>query len=140
MLIKGNAVISLKQQKGLSSIGWLFVVIVFGAVFTIVAKLAPFYLDNRFVVSTLKGLAEDPLFPKMAPNQIRTKLKKTFRINNIRGKAVDSVKVTKKKNLTLITIEYEERVNIVYNIDVVLTFNSLLDSSNPDKCCSAPSE
>jgi hypothetical protein len=132
--------ISLKQQKGLSSIGWLSVIILFGAVFTIVAKLAPFYLDNRFVVSTLQGLADDPEFPKMASSQVRSKLTKTFKINNIRGKAVDSVKVIKKKNITLVTIEYEERINIVYNIDIVLTFNSLLDSSRPEECCSAASE
>jgi hypothetical protein len=132
--------ISLKQQKGLSSIGWLSVIILFGAVFTIVAKLAPFYLDNRFVVSTLQGLADDPTFPKMTSSQVRSKLTKTFRLNNIRGKAVDSVKVLKKKNITLVTIEYEERINIVYNIDVVLIFNSLLDSSRPEECCSAASE
>jgi hypothetical protein len=132
--------ISLKQQKGLSSIGWLSVIILFGAVFTIVAKLAPFYLDNRFVVSTLQGLADDPAFPKMASSQVRSKLTKTFKINNIRGKAVDSVKVIKKNNIKLVTIEYEERINIVYNIDIVLTFNSLLDSSRPEECCSAVSE
>jgi hypothetical protein len=132
--------ISLKQQKGLSSIGWLSVIILFGAVFTIVAKLAPFYLDNRFVVSTLQGLADDPAFPKMASSQVRSKLTKTFKINNIRGKAVDSVKVIKKNNIKLVTIEYEERINIVYNIDIVLTFNSLLDSSRPEECCSAASE
>ena len=132
--------ISLKQQKGLSSIGWLLVIVIFGAVFTIVAKLAPFYLDNRFAVSTLQGLADDPTFPKMLPSQVRSKLKKTFKINNIRGKAANSVKVIKKKNITLVTIEYEERINIVYNIDVVLTFNSLLDSSRPEECCSAASE
>lgn len=132
--------ISLKQQKGLSSIGWLFVITIFGLVFTIIAKLAPFYLDNRFVVSTLHGLAEDATFPQMTPNQVRTKLKKTFSINNIRGKAIDSVKVNKVKNTTLVTIEYEERVNILFNVDVVLTFNSLLDSSRPSDCCSAASE
>jgi hypothetical protein len=132
--------ISLKQQKGLSSIGWLSVIILFGAVFTIVAKLAPFYLDNRFVVSTLQGLADDPAFPKMASSQVRSKLTKTFKINNIRGKAVDSVKVIKKNNIKLVTIEYEERINIVYNIDIVLTFNSLLDSSRPEECCSVVSE
>ncbi|MFT7490692.1 MAG: hypothetical protein ACI80S_000273 [Pseudohongiellaceae bacterium] len=132
--------ISFKQQKGLSSIGWLFVITVFGVVFTVVAKLAPFYLDNRFVVSTLQGLAEDAAFPQMTPNQVRAKLRKTFTVNNVRGKAVDSVKVNKVKNTTLVTIEYEERINILFNVDVVLTFNSLLDSSRPEQCCSASAE
>jgi hypothetical protein len=132
--------ISLKQQKGLSSIGWLFVIAVFGAVFTIVAKLAPFYLDNRFVVSTLQGLADDSTFPQMTTNQVRTHLSKTFSINNVRGKAVDSLKVTKNKNATIVTIEYEERIPMLLNVDVVLTFNSLLDSTRPEQCCSAASE
>jgi hypothetical protein len=132
--------ISLKRQKGLSSIGWLFVITIFGLVFTIIAKLVPFYLDNRFVVATLHGLAEDATFPQMTSNQVRSKLTKTFSINNIRGKPVDSLKVNKVKNTTLVTIEYEERVNILFNVDVVLTFNSLLDSSRPSDCCSAASE
>jgi hypothetical protein len=129
--------IRLKKQKGLSSIGWLFVIAVFGSIFTIVAKLSPYYLDNRFVVSTLQGLAEDSTFPQMTPNQVRTQLSKTFSINNVRGKAVDSLKVIKDKNATLVTIRYEERINILYNVDVVLTFNSLLDSTRPEKCCTA---
>ncbi len=132
--------ISLKQQKGLSSIGWLFVITIFGLVFTIIAKLAPLYLDNRFVVATLHELAEDSTFPQMTANQVRTKLSKTFRVNNILGKAVESVKINKVKNITLVTIEYEERVNILSNVDVVLTFNSLLDSSRPSDCGSVASE
>ena len=132
--------ISFKQQKGLSSIGWLFVITVFGVVFTVIAKLAPLYLDNRFVVSALQGLAEDATFPQMTPNQVRTKLRKTFTINNVRGKAVDSVKVNRVKNTTRVTILYEERINILFNVDVVLTFNSLLDSSRPEQCCSASAE
>jgi hypothetical protein len=130
----------LKKQEGLTSIGWLSIVIIFGLVFTLVAKLAPFYLDDRFIVSTLKRLAEDPTFPQMTPNHVETKLQKAFQINNIRDQASNSIKVNQVKNATIITIEYEERVNILSNIDVVLTFNSLLDSSRPNGCCSVTPE
>ncbi len=132
--------VTLKRQQGLSSIGWLFVIAVFGVVFTIAAKLTPFYLDNRFVVSTLKGLAEDSAFPTMTPNQVRSKLNKTFTINSVRGKPTDALKVTKKKNVILVTVNYEERVDILFNVDVVLTFTNVLDSTRPEECCSPAAE
>lgn len=128
---------SIKKQKGLSAIGWLFVITVFGFSLLVASKLGPHYLDNRFVVSTLKSLADDPEFPRMNPSEIRSKLSKTFSINNIRGKATESVKVVKNSQSTLVTINYEERVHLMHNIEVVLTFNSLLDSARPSDCCSA---
>jgi len=132
--------ITLRRQQGLSSLGWLIAIAITGITLTIVAKLAPFYLDNRFVVSALKTLAEDSAFPKMTPNQVRSKLQKTFTINAIRGKPVKVLKVTRQKNVILVTINYEERVNILFNVDAVLTFNHALDSTRPELCCSPPAE
>lgn len=131
---------TLRRQQGLSSLGWLIAITIVGLTLTIAAKLVPFYLDNRFVVSALKTLAEDSSFPKMTPSQVRTKLNKTFTINAIRGKPVKALKVSKKKNVTLVTINYEERVNILLNVDAVLTFNHVLDSTRPELCCSPPTE
>lgn len=129
---------SLQKQKGLSALGWLFVITVFGFSILVVSKLAPYYLDNRFAVATLKGLADDPEFPSMSTTEIRTKLAKTFTINNIRGKARDSVKVAKNNKSTIVKIEYEERIHLLQNVDVVLTFNNFLDSAKPGDCCRAP--
>ncbi len=129
---------SLKQQRGLSALGWLFVITIFGFSLLVASKLGPHYLDNRFVVETLEALGEDPAFPRMSLVEIRSKLDKTFNINNVRGQATESVKVTKNSTGTLVQIKYEERVHLLHNIDVVLTFNSVLDSSKPDDCCRPP--
>jgi hypothetical protein len=115
--------------------GWLFVAIIFGFCLLTATKLAPHYLDNRFVVEALKTLADDPELPRMSISEIQTKLRKTFTINNVRGKPVDSVKITKNNKKTLVTILYEERIPFLYNVDVLLTFHSELDSTQPSKCC-----
>ena len=128
---------SIQRQKGLSAIGWLFILTVFGFSLLIGFKLGGHYLDNRFVVSTLKTLADNPDLPRMSSADIRSSLKKTFAINNVRGKPVESVKVSKGSKGILVSVKYEERIHILHNIDVVLTFNSVLDSSQPGKCCSA---
>ncbi len=129
---------SLKKQKGLSALGWLVVIMIFGFTLLVTSKLGPHYLDNRFVIETLETLGSDPAFPRMSPGEIRSKLDKTFNINNIRGQATESVKVTKNNEGTLVQIKYEERVHLMQNIDVVLTFNSVLDSNKPDECCRPP--
>ncbi|MEO0443313.1 MAG: hypothetical protein AAFZ92_06165, partial [Pseudomonadota bacterium] len=56
---------SLKQQSGLSLLGWLVVICIFGFLLMTVSKLGPHYVDNRYVVQVLKALGEDPTFPTM---------------------------------------------------------------------------
>ncbi|MGH1485886.1 MAG: DUF4845 domain-containing protein [Cellvibrionaceae bacterium] len=131
---------SIKQQQGMSALAWLVVITIFGFLLLSISKLGPHYLDNRFVVATLKSLGEDPDFSRKSVSDVREQLSRIFQINNIRGKPTESVKVFKNSNGTIVTIAYEERIEFLYNIDVVLTFNSVLDSSQPDKCCTPPKE
>ena len=128
----------LKKQQGLSAIGWLVVISIFGFCLLVLAKLGPHYLDNRYVVATLKTLADDPTFPRMTVSEVKSKLSKTFQINNVRGKPTKSVKVTKKAQKILVIIEYEERLNLLHNVDVVLVFKHQLDSTEPELCCRSP--
>ena len=131
---------SLKHQQGLSALGWLVVITIFGFVLLSVSKLGPHYLEDRYVVEALKTLGAEPEFSRMSPAEIRENLTKIFRINNIRGKAVQSVKIIKNSNGAQVSIAYEERIPFIHNIDVVLTFDRLLDSNQIDNCCSRPKE
>ena len=126
---------SINRQRGLSLLGWLIVICIFGFAIMVASKLGPYYLDNRYVVEVLKTLGEDPNFPKMTTNEIKRQLGKTFQINNVRGKPTDSVKIVKNSGGTLVSIQYEERIDFLHNIDVVLDFHSVLDSNKPDQCC-----
>jgi len=126
---------SYSKQKGLSYLGWLILLSVCGFFLLLTFRLGPVYLDDRFVSETLKTLGQDPAFPGMTVGEIRSKMGKTFTINNIRGKAVQAVKVKKTSKKTLVSIEYEERIPVLANADVVLSFNHVLDSTKPDECC-----
>ncbi|MBX2807206.1 MAG: DUF4845 domain-containing protein [Cellvibrionaceae bacterium] len=123
------------RHRGLSALGWLFVLSVAGFGLLTASKLGPHYLDNRFVVASLKDLSEDPAFPGMTLKAIREKLNKTFRVNNVRGKPLQSINIKRNAKGTVVTIAYEEVIPFIYNIDVVLRFNSVLDSAKPDACC-----
>ena len=131
---------TLKAQRGLSAIGWLFVISLFGFGLLVVSKLGPHYLDNRFVSSVLQSIADDPDVRQLSAGDIRSKLSKEFTINNIRGKPTQSVDISTNANGLVVSINYEERVHLLHNIDVVLTFNNMLDTARPQLCCSPPPE
>lgn len=131
---------TLKKQRGLSSLGWLFVISVAGFALLCGFKLGPVYLDNNFVRGALQSLAKEGEVGSMSNGEIRSKLSKLFTINNIRGDVTKKVKVERKKDRVLVSINYEERIPLIYNIDVVLTFENQLDSSRPGECCSPPKE
>lgn len=126
---------SVDKQRGLSALGWLIVISLAGFCLIVVSKLGPHYLDNRFVDESLKTLSENPAISTMTPDEILKSLRKNFQINNIRGKPAKSIKVKRLSKGNLVTIDYEERIHFLHNIEVILTFQSHLNTNRPDQCC-----
>ena len=126
---------SLSKQSGLSSFGWLVVLSIAGFLLLILFKLGPVYLEDRFVLGAMETLANDPELPRMTKGEITRKLSSAFAVNNVRGQAKNSVEVKKTNKKTIISIIYEERIPILANADVVLSFHHELDTTDPDKCC-----
>lgn len=131
---------TLKRQRGLSSLGWLFVISIGGFALLCGFKLGPVYLDNTFVRGALQSLSKEEDLMGMNNGTIRGKLSKLFAVNNIRGEVTKKVKIERKKDRVLVNINYEERIPLIYNIDVVLTFENQLDSSRPGECCNPPKD
>ncbi|WP_018277679.1 DUF4845 domain-containing protein [Teredinibacter turnerae] len=124
------------RQSGLGSISWLLILAVAGFVLTCAFKLGPHYIDNMSIKDALKSLTEQPRdINTMDKNEISKILSNYMMINNVRGQEANSIKIVRKKDKTLVNSEYEVRVPLMLNIDVVLKFRSQLDSSNPEACC-----
>ncbi len=127
------------KQLGMNSLLLLFVLASFGFFLTCFYKLGPVYLDNYYIVEALQSLAEghpDDL-KDLSKDTIRQELDKFYTINNVRGEAAKALAVERKQDRTIITVAYETRIPFARNIDLVLKFNNVLDSSQPDKCCSS---
>ncbi len=129
------------KQLGMSSLGLLLMLAAVGFVVTCLFKMAPSYLDNRFIVGTLQSLAdsEDDL-AALSNGQIRSQLSKTFVVNNVRNININDVQIERMQSKVLVNIDYEVRVPLFYNVDVVMTFENQLDSSRPGECCSPPKD
>ncbi len=126
------------KQAGMNSLLLLFVLASLGFFLTCFFKIGPAYLDNRYIVSALKSLAKDHPddLAQLSRETIRQELSKFYTINNVRGDAAKALEIERRQDKTIITIAYETRISFLANIDVVVKFNNVLDSSRPDECCS----
>ncbi len=111
------------HQRGAGTLGWLVGACALVAVITLFLRLGPAYLDFRTLQAVMNGLPADEVH-EMDKSSVRELLKKRFKINNIRDMEVrDIVSIERTKKSTQVTINYEVRQHILFNVDAVLTFD-----------------
>jgi len=98
-----------------------------GAFFLVCAlKLIPIYIDGATVDSSISSAVENGEFIGMSAGKVKEKIRKSFEINRVEGLSARAVKITKKKGKTTIDARHEQRVPLLFNIDVVIKFEDLI--------------
>jgi hypothetical protein len=118
------------KQQGLSTLGWLVMLAILGVLLTAGFRLGPIYLDNYFVRAAIKSMADEDI-ESMTNADIRDRMGRTFDINNIRNVSVKDLKIKREKERVLISLNYENRVNFMGNLDFVAVFTNEYDTSEP---------
>jgi len=121
-------VISHHKQRGLSALGVLLVLTIGGFFLTIATTIGPLYLDNSFVNAAIQSLASEPIH-KLSDSKIRRRLQDSFTINNIRDVNAKDTVIERKKTATTVSLDYERRVHLLANVDVVVVFKNTYDTS-----------
>lgn len=126
----------ISKQGGWSSWSLLMVMIIAAFFLLCAFKLVPAYAENYYIVNGLKQLGEEPeKLSKMSNEQIRRDLSSYYTINNVRSAGAKELEISRSSRGVVVSNEYEERIPLLANIDVVLKFHNVLDSSRPDDCC-----
>lgn len=111
------------RQLGLSAMQVVVLILIIGGVVTAALRTVPHYLDFYTMVSVVEALPHEQVHV-MSKQKIRDALQKRFKINNIRDVDMGkSVAIERKRGETSLTLAYEIREHLFYNIDLVLTFN-----------------
>ncbi len=129
---------TMKNQRGFSASGLLVVLAVGGFLFTCISRMAPAYMEDRYVKEALLNIEAKvgSEFADLSSRSIKGQVNKFFVINNVRNEAViGSLKVERLKGKTLVSMDYEIRENLFYNVDVVMTFKNHWYSNEPTVCC-----
>lgn len=126
-----------KRQAGFSMLQWLIILAVAGFFLMFGFKIVPMYSENMYVVSALKSMQDSgSRLQDMTNTEITQKLNNFYMINNVRSEGPrKNIKINRTSDKVLVTIDYETRAHLFYNIDLVLSFKNHLDSSRVNLCC-----
>ena len=127
----------IKHQRGLGMMQWALVIAIAGFFMLFAFKVVPLYAENRYVEAALRSLESGgERVEQMTDAEIRKKLTNFYMINNVRSEGpTKNIKILRESEKVLVTVDYETRAPLFYNIDVILTFQNHLDSSRPGQCC-----
>jgi hypothetical protein len=138
--IKNNNLKSIKHQRGLGMLQWALVIAIAGFFLLFAFKVIPLYAENRYVESALRSLETGgEKLDQMTDAEITKKLNNFYMINNVRSEGpTKNIKIERESEKAVVTVDYETRVPLFYNIDLVLSFQNHLDSTRPGQCCKPP--
>ena len=118
----------INSQRGITTTSALFTLFLVGFFLTLTFKLGPHYLDNKIVQGAIDQVGQSDINGK-SDSEIRRKIANFFTINNIRDIDVRKVIVTRDDSGTRINLDYEKRIEMFGNVDVVLKFSNQFDSA-----------
>ena len=110
------------KQKGISPIGILFAVALFGLIVTVVLKLSTHYIEYYSTRSVFQHVAEDPANKDATPDTLRAEISRNLLMSQIRDFDFKDAFIGKDNDKMIVEFSYEKREHIALNIDIVATF------------------
>lgn len=114
---------SLRRQKGLSGIGWLFVLALIAGGSLVTLKLLPVYMEDMSIDSVLKEVGETGE-SYSSSRELRTAILRRFDVNNIKRLGREDIVIDRDGGVYDVSIDYEVRIPFVSNIDLMLKFEN----------------
>lgn len=111
-----------QRQRGVTIVGWLFILILLGLVALIALKIIPMYIEGYTIYSTLDSMKGDPTIAQKSKREIRRMLMRRLDINSIYNVTKDDIYISKGKGVYIIEIDYERRETLVGNFDIAAIF------------------
>ncbi|MHA7881134.1 MAG: DUF4845 domain-containing protein [Saccharospirillum sp.] len=110
------------RERGLSLWGVLllvFLVVFFG---TLVVKLSGPYYDQFTLDAMLSRMVDDTATGQFSESEFRDRVRRNVNINNIQVDVNRALSLDRRANPPMLILDYEERIHLFANVDVILTF------------------
>jgi len=112
-----------KNEAGLTAIGLILILIPIGLAIYIVMRAAPAYIEALSVGDVVNSLKKEMDLKEKSREEIYTMIKKRLDINNISSVDKSDIKIQKTVSDVTVTIDYEARVPLFWNIALALSFH-----------------
>ncbi len=112
-----------KNQAGLTAIGLILILIPVGLAVYIILRAAPAYIEALSVGDVVNSLKKEMDLKEKSREEIYTMIKKRLDVNNITSVEKDDIKIQKTVNDVTVTIDYEARVPLFWNVALAFSFH-----------------
>jgi hypothetical protein len=114
---------AMNKQKGMTMIGWIFLIAIIGFNGLVAINVAPTYFTDSNVKTLWANLETDPTLAGLTPKKLRKAIAKRLKVNNVYDITMDDIEITKEKGFYVVYIEYEPRGKIIGSLDYIMTFS-----------------
>ena len=111
-----------QKQKGLTLIGFLFVLAFLGVMFYAGMQIVPVYMQHYNIVNTMQKVVSEPGAANKSPTDIKRSLGKyldTSYVTNVKAQDFKLVRGNTKE----LQIDYEVRKDFIGNLGFVMKFS-----------------
>ncbi len=112
------------RQRGITFVGWLFLLLPVAVVGYAVIRTVPVYLNYMKVSRGLEQIAaENAGDEQTSVQQMRTSLTKHFDIDNVSFPPVESISFSRDGKSWVARAKYEDEVPLFANLSLVIKFD-----------------
>jgi len=120
-----------RKQEGASFLSMLTIILVAGVFFSVAFKLYPAYMDYMTIDSVLTKVIQDNDEISKDPKSIKRDLDKKWAVNQIRLPNKESLIIRRKEGVVRMTLDYEVRVPMFFNVDAMVKFEKQYEAIAP---------
>jgi len=113
---------SMSNQKGLTMISWIVVILFLLFQGVIALNVMPVYLTDSSIKKIMEDLPNDTKAKGLSPNKLKVLIAKRLSINSIYTVTSDDVSIKSGRGINLVVIEYEPRGKLIGNLDFIVSF------------------
>ncbi len=116
------------EQRGMTVIGMLLMIVVIGFMLLIAMKVIPMYIEYYTIKSTVEGIRKEPQLAQMSATDIQNSLQKRFDIGYVeRLKARDlKIRNDAESRGRVIELVYDDERELFYKLFVVLRIDETI--------------
>jgi len=111
------------RQKGVTAIGWLFLLAPLAIVIYAGIRLAPVYLNYMKVVKAMDGAVTELKAGGVNPQSIRTTIDKHFEIDMVDYPTTKDMKITRDGAVWLVESQYDDDAPLFANLSLHVVFD-----------------
>ena len=118
----------MNRQRGASSLVMMLMVVLAVSGLVMVLRLLPLYSQDWAIQTVFENLKEEAASNELTQQRVEDMLERRFGINDI-SELMEHVYISGKGSSITIEMEYERRVALFSNIELVATFKHFVDLS-----------